>query len=81
MVIPSAISGFTSAAAISIAATQIKGQLGITYSANGFVEEVTGLVENISDTQWKDALVAFISLTSIYLMMVRLKDSFKVSCS
>jgi sodium-independent sulfate anion transporter 11 len=66
----SVISGFTSAAAISIASTQLKGLLGLSYTANGFLDEISGAVKHISDTQWKDALVAFISLISLYVLMV-----------
>jgi sodium-independent sulfate anion transporter 11 len=64
------ISGFTSAAAISIASTQLKGLLGLSYTANGFLDEISGTIKHISDTQWKDALVAFISLISLYVLMV-----------
>lgn len=66
------ISGFTSAAAISITSTQIKSLLGLSFSANGFVEEVSGVIENIGDTQWQDSVVSLISLISLYFLMVRI---------
>ncbi|OXA52248.1 Sodium-independent sulfate anion transporter [Folsomia candida] len=48
---------------------RVKSILGLSFSANGFVEEVRGVIENISDTNWQDVVVGVISLSSLYFLI------------
>ncbi|KAG6454520.1 sodium-independent sulfate anion transporter-like [Manduca sexta] len=52
------VSGFTSAAAITIASSQIKGLLGLRFSAETFLSTWKGLFEHIGETRMQDTLLS-----------------------
>ncbi|VVC87142.1 unnamed protein product [Leptidea sinapis] len=54
------VSGFTSAAALTIASSQIKSLLGLQYEAESFMTSWSGLVHNIVDTKLHDALLGLV---------------------
>lgn len=51
--------GFTSAAAITIASSQIKSLLGLKGSSNDFIDAWINVFKNIKDTQLWDTLLGF----------------------
>ncbi|XP_076340331.1 sodium-independent sulfate anion transporter-like isoform X2 [Tachypleus tridentatus] len=53
------ISGFTSAAAITIATSQLKGIFGLSFSSEGFIDTVHQLFDNISSTNIADMILGF----------------------
>ncbi|KAL4702129.1 hypothetical protein ACJJTC_016053 [Scirpophaga incertulas] len=67
------VSGFTSAAAITIASSQIKGLLGLKFNSESFVDTWRGVFQHIQDTRLPDT---FLSLTCciVLLGMKALKD-------
>lgn len=67
------IAGFTSAAAISIAASQLKGLFGLSYSSETVIEAFSKLFENIGDTRWQDLVLGICSMV-VLLLMRKLKD-------
>lgn len=52
------VSGFTSAAALTIASSQIKGLLGLKYNAETFIGTWKGLFEHITETRLTDSLLS-----------------------
>ncbi|XP_053607161.1 sodium-independent sulfate anion transporter-like isoform X2 [Plodia interpunctella] len=73
------VSGFTSAASITIASSQIKGLLGLRFSAETFISTWKGVYQHIGETRFPDTLL---SLACCIVLMgmkalkdVRLKDS------
>lgn len=62
------IAGFTTAAAIQIASSQIKGLLGIPGKANEFLEAWMNVIKNISQVNLYDALLGVISIILLILM-------------
>ncbi|VVC96684.1 unnamed protein product [Leptidea sinapis] len=54
------VSGFTSAAALTIASSQMKSLLGLQYEAESFMTSWSGLVHNIGDTKLHDALLGLV---------------------
>ncbi|XP_045127808.1 sodium-independent sulfate anion transporter-like isoform X7 [Portunus trituberculatus] len=67
------IAGFTSAAAISIAASQLKGLFGLSYQSESVIEAFSKLFENIGDTRWQDLVLGICSMV-VLLLMRKLKD-------
>ncbi|XP_042867178.1 sodium-independent sulfate anion transporter-like [Penaeus japonicus] len=67
------ICGFTSAAAITIASSQLKGLFGLSYEAEGFIETCELLIENIAGTRWQDITLGICCIVSL-LAMRKLKD-------
>ncbi|KAG7160297.1 Sodium-independent sulfate anion transporter-like 3 [Homarus americanus] len=67
------ICGFTSAAAISIASSQIKGLFGLKYSSEGVLETWEKLFENIEDMRWQDLTLGLCCIV-VLLLMRKLKD-------
>lgn len=65
--------GFTSAAAIIIATSQIKDLLGLNYSASRFVDVWDQLSHHIKDTSKGDAILG-ISCMVILLLLRKVKD-------
>ncbi|KAL1116100.1 hypothetical protein AAG570_005595 [Ranatra chinensis] len=65
--------GFTSAAAIIIATTQVKDLLGLTYSASSFIDVWDQLALHISETRLWDAILGFTCMT-ILLILRKVKD-------
>lgn len=66
--------GFTSAAAVMIASSQIKNVLGIKITADSFVENWTGLYEHWQQFKLADTLMG-VSTIAILLIAKKLKDS------
>lgn len=64
------IAGFTSAAALTIAASQFKTILGIPGKANEFLDALISVFENISQTQKWDAILGFCTFAALILMRV-----------
>ncbi|CAH0397843.1 unnamed protein product [Chilo suppressalis] len=67
------VSGFTSAAAITIASSQIKGLLGLKFSAETFVGTWKGVFGHIQDTRLPDTLLS-LACCIVLLGMKALKD-------
>ncbi|XP_068214134.1 sodium-independent sulfate anion transporter-like isoform X2 [Palaemon carinicauda] len=67
------ISGFTSAAAITIASTQLKGLLGLKFSSEGLIDTFRKLIENIYDFRWPDFVLGM-SCTVILLLLRKMKE-------
>ncbi|KAK8753435.1 hypothetical protein OTU49_004486, partial [Cherax quadricarinatus] len=67
------ISGFTSAAAITIASSQLKGLFGLSYSSDGIIETYDKFFHNIGKTRWQD-LTLGLSSSVVLLIMRRVKD-------
>lgn len=65
--------GFTSATSVIIAASQLKGLLGLKFQSENFVETLKLVVQNIGNTRWPDALLGFTCIF-ILLAMRKLKD-------
>lgn len=64
------IAGFTSAAALTIAASQFKTILGIPGKANEFLDALISVFENITETQKWDAILGFSTFAALLLMRV-----------
>lgn len=67
------ISGFTTAAALSIASSQLKSLLGISGSANQFLDAWKAFFKNIKETSLWDSVLGFVSVIVLF--------GFRVSCS
>uniref|UniRef100_A0A034WU63 Sodium-independent sulfate anion transporter n=1 Tax=Bactrocera dorsalis TaxID=27457 RepID=A0A034WU63_BACDO len=65
--------GFTMAAAITIASGQINNLFGISSSSNEFIESWTYFFKHIKNTQRNDALLGIITLIML-LIMRKIKD-------
>lgn len=65
--------GFTSAAAIIIASTQIKDLLGLKYEARNFIETWSQLVGQLNHIKPGDAILGF-SCMAILLILRKVKD-------
>jgi sodium-independent sulfate anion transporter 11 len=61
------IAGFTSAAAITIASSQLKSLLGIKGSGNDFLESWENLFNNIQDTEPGDVTLG---ICTILLLLI-----------
>jgi sodium-independent sulfate anion transporter 11 len=64
------ISAFTSAAALTICSTQIKGLLGLSFKADGFRDVVFGTLEHYGDIRKEDAILSAICVLVLLLMQV-----------
>lgn len=69
----SVISGFTSAAAITIATTQVTGLLGVKAKSEGFLDTIFKLFENIDKANYWDAIMG-ISCVIILLLLMYFKE-------
>ncbi|KAL4707479.1 hypothetical protein ACJJTC_000231 [Scirpophaga incertulas] len=65
--------GFTSAAAIIIATTQIKDILGLSFPGGKFLQVWTGLYEHIGETRLWDAVLG-VSCIVVLLLLRKVKD-------
>ncbi|CAG7835167.1 unnamed protein product [Allacma fusca] len=74
------MSGFTSAAAITICSTQIKSLLGLTFPAEGFLDVFKGTVEHISDMKTNDALLSIVCI-GVLLFLQNLQSIFRCCTS
>jgi sodium-independent sulfate anion transporter 11 len=66
------ISGFCSAAALTVASTQVKGLFGLKFSGSSFVEIWTGFFTNLSKINPWDAGLGCSSIVILLLMRVRI---------
>lgn len=64
------IAGFTSAAAISIASSQLESLFGLHYESESVIEDWSGLFEHIKDTRWQDLLLGLCCIVVLLLMRV-----------
>ncbi|XP_026317607.1 sodium-independent sulfate anion transporter-like isoform X2 [Hyposmocoma kahamanoa] len=67
------VSGFTSAAAITIASSQIKGLLGLKFSAESFLGTWEGVFKHILETRLQDTLLSLVCCITL-IGMKALKD-------
>jgi sodium-independent sulfate anion transporter 11 len=66
------ISGFCSAAALTVASTQVKGLFGLKFSGSSFVEIWTGFFTNLSKINPWDAGLGCSSIVILLFMRVRI---------
>lgn len=64
------ISGFTSAVAITIISTQVKGLLGLSFPAEGFLPTFEGLVEHIKEIRLADAYLSLGCCVFLFFLLV-----------
>ncbi|XP_068631791.1 sodium-independent sulfate anion transporter-like [Battus philenor] len=67
------VSGFTSAAAITIASSQIKNLLGLKFDAEGFTATWGGVFRHITDTRMQDTLLG-LACCVVLMGMKTMKD-------
>ncbi|XP_060802818.1 sodium-independent sulfate anion transporter isoform X1 [Amyelois transitella] len=67
------VSGFTSAAAVTIASSQIKGLLGLRFSAETFIATWRGVYQHIEETRFPDTLLS-LACCIVLMGMKALKD-------
>lgn len=63
------IAGFSTAAAFTIATTQVKSLFGLTFTSDGFVETWKAIAGHISETRPWDALMGLVSI--VFLLVFR----------
>ncbi|ODM96573.1 Sodium-independent sulfate anion transporter [Orchesella cincta] len=72
-------SAFTSAAAITICATQIKGLFGLKFAAEGFLPTVKGATAHITEVKFWDSILSLICIAALlFLMKLQLIFSFLI---
>lgn len=64
------VAGFTSAAALTIAASQFKTIFGITGKANEFLEALTSLFSNLDQIKLWDTVLGFSTFIALILARV-----------
>lgn len=67
------VSGFTSAAAVTIASSQLKGLLGLQFQSDTFIGTWKGFFDHIGDTRMADTLLS-LSCCIVLMGMQALKD-------
>ncbi|XP_050734429.1 sodium-independent sulfate anion transporter-like isoform X4 [Eriocheir sinensis] len=67
------ISGFTSAAAISIASSQLKSLFGLSYDSETVIEDWSELFKNIGYSRWQDLTLGLCCMV-VLLLMRKIKD-------
>ena len=65
------VAGFTSASAIIIASSQVKGLFGLSYSSEGFVESWTKLFGHIGSTRLWDTVLSVSCIVTLLCLRVR----------
>lgn len=65
------VSGFTSAAAITIASSQLKGLLGLKFSSENFIDTWAGVFRHIGETRLTDTLMSLGCCVVLMGMKVR----------
>jgi sodium-independent sulfate anion transporter 11 len=63
--------GFTSATSVIIACSQLKGLLGLNFKANGFLDTIHEVWNNILETRPWDATLGFTCIVVLLLLRVR----------
>ena len=64
------MAGFTSAAAFTIATTQIEALLGLRFDDEGFLNTWIAVFEHIEETKKWDAVLGFSSIAILLLLRV-----------
>ncbi|XP_066949703.1 sodium-independent sulfate anion transporter-like isoform X7 [Macrobrachium rosenbergii] len=67
------ISGFTSAAAITIASTQLKGIFGLKFSSEGIIETFQKLIEHMAEFRWQDFILG-VACIALLLAMKKMRE-------
>ena len=70
------VAGFTSAAAFTIATTQIESLLGLKFDAEGFLNTWIAVFQHIEETKKWDAVLGFSSIAILLLLRVSNIHSF-----
>jgi sodium-independent sulfate anion transporter 11 len=73
------ICAFTSAAAVTIATSQIKGLLGLSFEAEGFIQTWKAIFQHISETRYQDAVLGIVCCIALLLLKVSLPHSSTLS--
>jgi sodium-independent sulfate anion transporter 11 len=68
------VAGFTSASAIIIASSQVKGLFGLSYNSEGFVESWTKLFGHIGSTRLWDTVLSGSCIIILLCLRVRNSD-------
>lgn len=67
--------GFTTAAAITIASSQLKGLLGIKGKSNEFLESWISVSEHIQETRYQDLCLGLLTIFVLASLKVMKKAS------
>lgn len=62
------ISGFTSAAAITIASSQLKPLFGLNVKTKGLMDTWINVAKNLGDTRWQDATLGIVCIVILTFM-------------
>lgn len=73
LISPSVTSGFTSGTAVIIVVTQLKGLLGLSFSAESIPENLANIVQKWGQVQVPDVLLSIVCCT-VLLLLRKLKD-------
>ena len=68
------MAGFTSAAAFTIATTQIEALLGLRFDDEGFLNTWIAVFEHIEETKKWDAVLGFSSIAILLLLRVKISQ-------
>lgn len=66
------VSGFTSAAALTIASSQVKGLLGLRYNADTFVTTWKSFFQHVGETRLSDSMLSLGCIIVLTVMKVRI---------
>ncbi|KAK9739693.1 STAS domain [Popillia japonica] len=65
--------GFTSATSVIIAASQLKGLLGLKFSSSGFIDNISKVFQNLHNTRISDLSLGICSI-ALLLFLRKIKD-------
>lgn len=68
--------GFTAAAAFTIASAQIKNFLGIKSNANGVVGSWISVLKNLNQISWPDTTLGIITVIALLITRVSIRQYF-----
>lgn len=71
------ISGFTSAAAITIASSQLKALFGLSLKTKGLVDTWVKVFSNIKDFRWQDLTLGVVCIVLLLILKVTLSVATK----
>jgi sodium-independent sulfate anion transporter 11 len=69
------ITGFTSAAAINIASSQLKSLLGISGRSENFLKAVIAIFKNLKQIRYEDTLLGIGTIVVLVLLKVQYEAS------
>jgi Sulfate permease family len=64
--------GFTSATSVIIIVSQLKGLLGLKFSSNTFVDNVTKVFKNLPDIRLGDTFLGFVCIVTLLVLRVKI---------